>query len=91
MVAVPPDTPPWTSMGYLFTRLGGGEYFGIDQTVTVRFRPGLPPLEPGVVDVLTRLGGTGGFLDEDPPASVRERYSGNGMDAYILSTDNEMA
>jgi hypothetical protein len=80
--------------GYLFTRLGGGEYFAIDQTVTVNFvpgTPGRPPLDPGVVDVLTRLGGTGGFLDEDAPPPVRETYAGDGMDAYLLSTDNEMS
>jgi hypothetical protein len=105
-VPVDPDESAWTPMGYLFKHLSGLDQFVIDQTPTVNFvpepthsfprrRPGIarqltPPLPKDLVRQLKILGGTAGFLAGELPAPFAERFANRGMDAYLLSTENDL-
>jgi hypothetical protein len=76
-------------MGYEFAALVAEGAFVIDQTVTVAF-PGLEQRQAARVaelaPILSRYGGTAGLLVEEAgPLSCWP-----GVDALIVSTDNEM-
>jgi hypothetical protein len=91
-VHVGPRDPHWTPMGYLFARLGGGDFFALDQTVTVNIHPERPSqLDPALAAKLESLGGTAGFLAGDQPPEVGVSYADRGMDAFVFSIENDMA
>lgn len=64
----------------------------LDQTATVNFHPERPSqLDPALAATLESLGGTAGFLAEDQPPEVTVDYADRGMDAFVFSTENDMA
>jgi hypothetical protein len=82
----------WEPMGSQLRGLCGVEPFCIDQTVTVRFRPGHRPVaarwQRRFGSTLRRLRGTAGFLAEEAPAGWPP---GHDADAYLLSVDNALS
>ncbi len=96
LLPVPEDEPDWTPMGYLFKQMSGLNPFTIHQEVLLRIT------QEGFVDVsedalgeykpqIEAFGGTAGFLLEDLPPSVRDRfaYTKSG-DAFVFSTRNTL-
>lgn len=83
----------WKPMGYCFQQLGGMSPFAIDQLRTVNFEWEDHEIEMRLLqqysDELTKHGGTMGFLEEEIP-SILAHYQMMGIDAFLLSTENEM-
>jgi hypothetical protein len=80
----------WVPMGVCFSEAAGFEPFSIDQTQTITFVPGGQPnieLTAELRSSLDAIGGTAGFVAEDPPRSLEVP---DHFDALILSTDNAM-
>ena len=80
-------------MGYRFRELSGIDHFALDQAVTVDGDAEDSQEESYLAEQyaseLAAYGGTAGFLTEDSPVSfLRDRED---YDAFILSTQNEMA
>lgn len=83
-------SPDWLPMGYQFQRLSGIEPFAIDQTVTVNFPDSSPQKRRELEQFtpkLAALGGTAGFLRQEAPPSFK---AFPGIDAFVLSTQNEL-
>jgi hypothetical protein len=83
--------PVWRPMGYHCTQ-SGLEPFTIDQGSTARFPdvPRRPACERWLEEIrptLIALGGTAGFLSEEAPPGFALIP---GMDAHVVSVDNEM-
>ena len=81
----------WIPMGWHFRTMSGVDPFVIDQTVTVAFtgepRPWMRELLASLDETLAAHGGTAGILSDqaNPPLCGR-----TGVDALVVSTDNEM-
>jgi hypothetical protein len=81
----------WMPMGSRLESLCGINPFAIDQTLTVSFDRGRPPIGAKWAErfspALTERGGTAGFLaDEAPPAWPCPDLA----DAFLLSSDNHL-
>ena len=81
----------WVPMGWHFREMSGVDQFVIDQDVTVNFggepRPWVRELLASMADTLAAHGGTAGILrDQAPPLLA----GWDGVDALVVSTDNEM-
>ena len=85
----------WRPMGYCFQQSGGINPFVIDQTRTVKFDFRDNYFETEITsqfsDELAKYGGTAGLLLEEIPSSLEKYHlEGLGVDALLLSTQNEM-
>jgi hypothetical protein len=80
----------WLPMGLLFAQHSGFDAFAIDQTRSVRFGngddPGTAVLVATHAGELARHGGSAGFL----AGEARPDWRDFGVDAFILSTDNDL-
>ena len=81
----------WVPMGWHFREMSGVDQFVIDRDVTVNFggepRPWVRELLASMADTLAAHGGTAGILrDQAPPLLA----GWDGVDALVVSTDNEM-
>jgi hypothetical protein len=81
----------WVPMGWHFREMSGVDPFVIDQTVTVDFgedgQRWVRELLASLSDVLAAHGGTAGILRDQVPPPLDDWA---GVDAFIVSTDNEM-
>ena len=81
----------WVPMGWHLRHITHIEPFAIDQTVTVTLDPSAAPDERTAIAALAPLleefGRTAGFLTEEAP----EPWCRDGVDAVLLSLDNEMS
>jgi hypothetical protein len=81
----------WIPMGWHFREMSGVDQFVIDQDVTVDFgeepRPWVEELLASMADTLAAYGGTAGILRDQAPPPL-DFYTG--VDAVVVSTDNEM-
>jgi hypothetical protein len=81
----------WIPMGWHFRAMSGVDPFVIDQTVTVDFsgepRPWVRELLESLAGTLADYGGTAGILRDQAPPPL-DVYTG--VDALVVSTDNEM-
>jgi hypothetical protein len=81
----------WVPMGWHFREMSGVDQFVIDQIVTVNFgdapRPWVEDLLASVADTLAAHGGTAGILRDQAPPPL-DGWAG--IDALVVSTDNEM-
>jgi hypothetical protein len=81
----------WVPMGYRFREMTGVDPVAIDQVLTVAFEgrsmPAVDALVESLADLLAGHGGTAGIVREEAPAELAEL---EGVDAYIVSTDNSM-
>ena len=81
----------WVPMGWHFREMSGVDQFVIDQDVTVNFggepRPWVRELLASMADTLAAHGGTAGILRDQAPPLLAGR---DGVDALVVSTDNEM-
>ena len=78
-------------MGWHFRAMSGTDPFVIDQTVTVDWgdepRPWVRELLASVGETLAAHGGTAGILRDQAPPPL-DCWSG--VDALVVSTDNEL-
>ena len=81
----------WIPMGWHFRAMSGVDPFVIDQTVTVDFSgepwPWVRELLESLAGTLAAYGGTAGILRDQAPPPL-DFYTG--VDALVVSTDNEM-
>jgi len=81
----------WFPMGWHFLEMSGVDPFVIDQTVTVDFgedgQQWVRELLASLSDILAAHGGTAGILRDQVPPPLDDWA---GVDAFIVSTDNEM-
>lgn len=80
----------WEPMGARFMVRTAIDPFCIDQLQTVSLGPGHRPateITPDLAGVLDAVGGTAGFLKDDPP---RGYWVPDWVDAVLLSTDNDV-
>ena len=81
----------WIPMGWHFHDMSGVDPFVIDQNVTVDFGRGPQPwvreLLASLSDTLAAHGGTAGILRDQAPPPLADWV---GIDALVVSTDNEM-
>lgn len=83
----------WVPMGHHFAAMSGIQHFVIDQTVTVDFtgdgpQPWVRKLLAGLDATLAAHGGTAGILRGQAPPPLNDWP---GVDAVIISDDNELA
>jgi hypothetical protein len=82
----------WVPMGYHFAAMSGIQQFVIDQAVTIDFtgdgpQPWVRQLLAGLSVTLGAHGGTAGILRDQAP---RPLDSWPGVDAVVISTENEL-
>jgi hypothetical protein len=81
----------WIPMGCHFATMSEVDPFVIDQTATVDFpsahRSWVPEFLATIADTLAEHGGTAGILSRQAP---RPLCNWKGVDALVVSTDNEM-
>jgi len=81
----------WVPMGWRFRDISGVDPFVIDQTVTVDFgeegQQWARDLLASLGDILAVHGGTAGILRDQAPPPL-DGWAG--VDAFVVSTDNEM-
>jgi erythromycin esterase-like protein len=75
----------WTPMGLCFAELAGFDAFALDQTQGIGEASAGSALADRFADELEARGGAAGFLADDHPLSWF------GVDAVLLSTDNELS
>lgn len=85
----------WTPMGYCFQQFSKINPFVIDQTRTVKFDFRDNDLETEITsqfsEELAKYGGTAGLLLEEIPSSLAKyQFEQLGVDAVLLSTENEL-
>jgi hypothetical protein len=85
------ENEEWIPMGWHFRDMSGIDPFVIDQDVTVDFgrepQPWVRDLLASVSDILAAHGGTAGILRDQAPSLLA---GWAGVDALVVSTDNEM-
>lgn len=81
----------WIPMGWHFRDMSGVNPFVIDQDVTVDFgrepQPWVRELPASLSDIPAAHGGTAGILRDQAPPPLT---GWDGVDALVVSTDNEM-
>jgi hypothetical protein len=87
LISKPNNEPVWIPMGYQFKSMSSVNPFTIHQCLFDEHSQTLILCTPQ----LKSFGGTAGFLREEPPHSFLDQMAQNGGDAFILSTQNNMA